>query len=126
MEKKKSTKQKGAEAEKVAAKYYEGRGAKVVARNFRIHNVGELDLVLEEAGTGTIVFVEVKGRREFREDEGGSRRWQLKKLRIRRTAHHFLQRHRLLFGMHCDQVRLDIVYVTQGRVTEVYEDEPFV
>jgi putative endonuclease len=118
----KSTKEKGAEAEGVAARYYLSLGYLILARNFRTP-MGELDLVLWREGE--LVIAEVKGRARFRDCEAWSPRWREKKRRLRRMAYLFLDRHAHLLDEH-EETRLEIVYVTQGRVSHRYEDEPFV
>jgi putative endonuclease len=118
----KNTIEKGAAAEKVAADFYLGLGYRVLARNFRTP-MGELDLVLWREGE--LVISEVKGRARFRGDEAWSPRWREKKRRLRRMAYLFLDRHESILDGDED-IRLEIVFVTQGRVSHRYEDEPFV
>lgn len=114
--------QKGAEAEGAAVKHYEAAGYTVLARNFRLP-YGELDLVARL--DNEVVVVEVKGRKEFRAWEAESPRWRVKKRKLWRATEVFLDRNEdLLPPLYV--VRLDIVYVTQGRVSEVFEGEPFV
>jgi len=50
---------RGREAEKIAAKFLESRGYKILERNFRCQQ-GEIDLIVEQKRV--IYFVEVKGR----------------------------------------------------------------
>ena len=118
MEIQRTTKQKGAEAEEVAAKFYQDRGWRVVARNFR-HRMGELDLVLE--GYGMLLFVEVKGREVFDPNLVDARYWRRKHRKLRRMASLFLAQ----YGGRHDYfgTAIEIVYVTRGRVNVVYEGE---
>ncbi|MBI2571544.1 MAG: YraN family protein [Candidatus Schekmanbacteria bacterium] len=51
----------GRQAEGEAAAFLETRGFRIVARNYRIRGVGEVDLVALEGGA--LVFVEVRSRR---------------------------------------------------------------
>jgi putative endonuclease len=60
----------GAQGEKLAARYLRRRGYKVLYRNFRGRQGGEIDLVCRDRDT--LVFVEVKSR--TREDFG--RPWE--------------------------------------------------
>jgi len=122
MEKQKTSAEKGTDAENVAADYYLKQGYSLLVRNFRTP-LGELDLVLGR--NQEILIVEVKGRREFHADHAWSPRWRDKKRRLRRMALIFLDRHERRFGGQ-EELRLDIVYVTQGRVSHRFEDEPFV
>jgi len=57
----------GAQAEALAARFLEGHGLAIVARNVR-SRLGEIDIVAREGGT--LVFVEVRLRR--RGDYGGA------------------------------------------------------
>jgi putative endonuclease len=52
--------QRGKAAEDRAAAYLEGRGLRLVARNWRCRG-GEIDLILDDRGC--LVFVEVRARR---------------------------------------------------------------
>lgn len=118
----KQNKKLGLEAEQIAAAYYRERGYSVLARNFRLP-YGELDLVV--GNEEEVVVVEVKGRSRFRDWEAEHPRWRQKKRRMRRVVQVFLGRFEHLLPDFYG-IRLDIVYVTQGRVSEVYEGEPFV
>ena len=53
-----NTKTLGNWGEDRAAAYLEKKGFKILKRNFRLGQVGEIDIVAEEGGT--LVFVEVK------------------------------------------------------------------
>ena len=54
-------KERGALAEEAAARYLEANGYTILERNFEL-KVGEVDLIVER--DGTVVFVEVKARRD--------------------------------------------------------------
>jgi len=119
---KQTTKETGDAAEAVASEYYRQLGYTLLARNFRSPQ-GEIDIVAQKGPE--LVFVEVKGRGTFREDEAWCPRWRAKKRKLRRIVAIYLARHaHELSGW--EETRLDIVYVTQGRVSQRYEDEPFV
>ncbi len=62
-----TTTARGREGEAVAARYLEGRGLKVIERNFRVRG-GEIDLVCRDGKV--LVFVEVRLR--SRGDFGGA------------------------------------------------------
>jgi putative endonuclease len=123
VEQKSNTKQIGDNAENVAADFYRSLGYKILARNYRLQ-LGELDLVVE--GEGELIFVEVKGRKAFRIDEAEFFRWRAKKRKLRRVAQVFLQQYEGALSEGVSQIRLDIVFVTQGRVSHRFEGEPFV
>lgn len=122
MEISKNSIQKGAEAEEAAVRFYEDEGYEVLVRNYRLP-YGELDLVVTDGVE--VVVVEVKGRKEFREWEADHALWREKKRKLLRVTEIYLDRHEHLLPL-VYAVRLDIVYVTQGRVQEVFEGEPFV
>ena len=122
METKKTTTQIGAEAEEVAAKFYQSEGFKILARNYRL-KMGELDLVVVRGPE--VRIIEVKSRKEFRDWEAQSPLWREKKRRLWRTTQVYLDRHEhILPPLYV--VLLDIVFVTQGRVSHQFEGEPFV
>ena len=53
-----STKDFGNWGEQRAAAYLEAKGCKILKRNFRLGQLGEIDLIVDDQGT--LVFVEVK------------------------------------------------------------------
>jgi putative endonuclease len=81
---------KGEAAEQLAADYLQGRGLRLVERNFRVRG-GEIDLICRD---GKItVFVEVRLR--SRSDFGGAAAsiTASKQARLILAARHWLQRH---------------------------------
>ncbi len=54
----------GDQGEEIAANFLIARGYRIVERNFRCKG-GEVDIVAREAGSGCLVFVEVKTRRDL-------------------------------------------------------------
>lgn len=111
----------GRSAERIAEQDYIERGYEVVARNFRCH-IGEIDLILYH--DGELVVAEVKGRRVLRLDDAWLTRWYRKKSRLSRTLRWFLAVHPE-WHARSDQFRLEIVFVTQGRVSQRFGDEPY-
>jgi putative endonuclease len=81
---------KGEAAEQLAADYLQGRGLRLVERNFRVRG-GEIDLVCRDGQT--TVFVEVRLR--SRSDFGGAAAsiTAAKQARLILAARHWLQRH---------------------------------
>ena len=102
----------GAAGEARAAAWYEARGYRVVARNWRCRE-GELDLVVRRGRT--LVFVEVKARRT---DRFGSPleavTWQ-KQQRLRRLALRYLE----ATGGGAGAMRFDVVSILAGRIEVV-------
>ena len=80
---------RGLAAEQLAADYLEGRGLKLLARNYRCR-FGEIDLVLREGGT--TVFVEVRQRANASFGGAGESITRAKRARLLATARHYLAR----------------------------------
>ncbi len=55
----------GREGERLAARYLQRHGCKVLYRNFRGPSGGEVDIVCRDKSCDTLVFVEVKTRRSL-------------------------------------------------------------
>lgn len=106
-------KQLGDYGEKLAASWYQQRGYRVLARNWRCRN-GELDLVL--ARGGEIVFCEVKTRSSRRFGHPVEAVTRSKQLRIRQLAVLWLQSS----GARSRRLRFDVAAVEQG-VVEVWQ-----
>jgi putative endonuclease len=77
----------GAQAELLAAQYLEQQGLKLIAANYR-SRFGEIDLIMQEGAT--LVFIEVRMRRNA--DFGGAAASidAHKQKRLIRTAQHYL------------------------------------
>lgn len=56
-----STRAQGSEAEQIAAEYLQQRGFRIIRQNFHFGRTGEIDIIAEDGET--LVFVEVKARR---------------------------------------------------------------
>lgn len=77
----------GRAAEDIAARHLEGRGLRVIARNFRCRG-GEIDLICDDRGT--LVFVEVRQRRDARFGGAAASITAKKQARIVMAARHYL------------------------------------
>jgi putative endonuclease len=111
----------GKSAERIVEQDYIERGYQIVAKNFRCH-LGEIDLIAFR--DGEFIVAEVKCRRVLRLDDAWVTRWYRKKARLSRTLRWFLAGHQE-WVHRSDQFRLEIVFVTQGRVWERFTDEPY-
>lgn len=80
----------GERAERLACRYLEQAGLVLLERNYRCPR-GELDLVMDDAQT--LVFVEVRFRRQPRFGSGAESVDPRKRARLIATAQHYLQRH---------------------------------
>jgi putative endonuclease len=103
--KKRSTKEKGQEGERLAVRFLEDRGLRILDLNYR-NRIGEIDIVAEDRGV--LVFVEV---RTLKASAGHSPeetiQWK-KQQRISRTALAYIQYKRL----EDRPARFDVVSVT--------------
>ena len=77
----------GAKAEQVASRYLQNHGLKLVAQNYR-SRFGEIDLIMHDGAT--VVFVEVRLRRNSRFGGAASSIDARKQKRIVSTAQQFL------------------------------------
>lgn len=89
----------GQQAEHLALQYLLRQGLRLLQRNYRVargpsQRAGEIDLILQD-GEGTVVFVEVRARRDSRYGGAAASIGALKRQRLVRTAQHFLWRHGL-------------------------------
>ena len=98
----------GTEEEALAAEFLEGRGYRIVERNFRCR-LGEIDLIAEESGY--LVFIEVKYRRTSRLGTGEEAVNTKKQRRILGAARWYLMEH----GMHL--CRFDVTAINGTEIT---------
>ena len=83
---------RGAEGERAAAEFLKAQGYRILARNYRTR-WGEIDLIAEDGRT--LVFVEVKARRDDRFGGPGAAITPAKQARIARLAQQYLAWRRL-------------------------------
>lgn len=98
-------KELGRQGEELAAAYLARAGYRIVARNYR-SRLGELDLIAEEKGT--MVFVEVKTRRDGAAVGPFEAVTAAKRRQMARVATEYLVRH----GGSDRPARFDVVAVT--------------
>ncbi len=101
----------GRESEAAAARFLEGAGYRVVARNWR-HPVGEIDLIAYDGPT--LVFVEVKARRSDRFGPAQAAITRRKQDQLTKAALAYLSRQRAAAEPPC---RFDLV-VVQSRPSQ--------
>jgi putative endonuclease len=80
----------GREWEKIAETFLNGRGLKTLERNYYCR-LGEIDLIMMDRRT--LVFTEVRFRRESAHGSGAESVTFTKQKRITRAAQRFLQQH---------------------------------
>lgn len=93
----------GAHFEQLALEHLERAGLKLVERNFRTR-FGELDLILRDGPT--LVFAEVRYRRDPRFGGSAASVGAAKRTKLTRAAQGFLQAHPRLAALPC---RFDVV-----------------
>lgn len=102
----------GAAGEELAAAWYEDRGYRVLARNWRCRQ-GELDIVA--AGAGVVVFCEVKARSSLAFGSPFEAVTPAKRRRLRGLAAAWLAS----TGTGAPEIRFDVAGVLGGRVEVV-------
>ena len=109
---------RGRAGEDAAIRVYEGRGLRLIARNWRC-SLGELDLVVEREGL--LVFCEVKARSGAGFGGGYEAVTWSKRQKLRQLADAFLEQ----AGARVSAVRFDVASVWLGRGgadVEIFED----
>ncbi len=96
----------GSDAEAVALRYLQGRGLKLIARNYATR-YGEIDLIMRERATA--VFVEVRMRKQRAFGHAAETIDRHKRKRLIMTADSWIQEHE--FKGDC---RFDVVAVDGG------------
>ena len=95
---------RGEHAEALAAEFLEGRGLKILERNYRC-KFGEIDLIAR-SGT-TVVFIEVRARSSERFGGAAESITAAKRKRLIATARHYLSRQRAQYACRFDVVLLN-------------------
>lgn len=99
----------GQQAERLACRYLEKRGLRLITRNFHCR-VGELDLVMRDGDT--LVFVEVRYRRSARFGGAAESVNPHKQTKLTACALYYLQRHPQYSDI---AARFDVVAITPER-----------
>lgn len=106
-----NTKAIGDDAEARALAWLCARGLRLEQRNYRVARGpgaagGEIDLIMRDA-RGTLVFVEVRARRDAARGGAGASITAAKRARIVRTAQHYLMRLAVMPACRFDVVTID-------------------
>lgn len=96
--------QLGQEAENLAAVFLQQQGLRLVTRNYRCR-MGEIDLVMDDRGT--LVFVEVRLRKNNHFGGAGASITSHKQSKLIRAAQHYLQQQSLQPPCRFDALLLD-------------------
>jgi putative endonuclease len=110
------TKARGDAAEALALAYLQGQGLTLLARNYRValgpsRRAGEVDLIMRERD-GTLVFVEVRARRDTRRGGAAASVGTTKQARLVHAARHYLRSWAEL-----PPCRFDVVAIDAGELT---------
>ncbi|MDH3560244.1 MAG: YraN family protein [Gammaproteobacteria bacterium] len=97
---------RGRDAESLACRYLERRGLSLIERNYQ-SRPGEIDLIMDDAGS--LVFVEVRYRRQTRFGSGAESVDRRKQAKIVGCAQVYLQTHP---GMAARACRFDVVSIS--------------
>ena len=110
IKKKISSRQIGAEKEKLAAAYLQEHGYEIIACNFMCRQ-GELDLIARK--NEYLVFVEVKYRNSNRFGKAEEAVTVRKQMRMQKAAQYYLYKERLPQNIPC---RFDVVAINQDEI----------
>ncbi|MCL5975300.1 MAG: YraN family protein [Gammaproteobacteria bacterium] len=103
--------QSGKQAEQLACDYLQRQGLKLIQRNFHCRR-GEIDLVMQDGQT--LVFVEVRYRRNHSHGGALESITSSKQSRIITTAQHYLMQSG--WSHNC---RFDVIAITAGSVDKI-------
>ncbi len=98
---------KGSQIEELVAAELANNGHKVLARNYRT-KLGEIDIIYREKGTSTLVFAEVKYRKNNRHGNPYEYVDARKLRKIYRAIHYYLQEHGISYDV---AMRVDVISV---------------
>lgn len=99
----------GAFGEKLAVRELRDAGLQILARNYRVEGLGEIDVIALDGCT--LCFVEVKTRQMSERSRPGDAIDREKRQRVCRTARHWLAR----AGIPAALIRFDSVEVRLGK-----------
>ncbi|MEO2082456.1 MAG: YraN family protein [Desulfurobacteriaceae bacterium] len=106
--------EKGKEGERIAFRYLLEKGYSIIRRNYK-SCYGEIDIVAYDPSTETVVFVEVKLRKEGSAVNPLEAVTPVKQERIKKTALYFLSEE----GVAYQNIRFDVIAVEGEEVNHV-------
>ncbi len=107
-----TTREQGQYTENLACRYLENKGLNLIEKNFNC-KVGEIDLIMKD--NDTLVFVEVRYRKNMNFGSGAESITVSKQSKLIKTASLYLQRHTRLNQY---PARFDVVSITGFIETE--------
>lgn len=105
-----NNREKGSRYEDQAASFFISLGYEILEQNYR-QKTGEIDLIAKDGKT--IVFTEVKYRKNLRKGYPEEAVNYNKQKRIMRTAEWYLKEHRIQFDHPC---RFDVISILDGEL----------
>lgn len=117
----------GSRFEQQACEYLQAQGLRLVAQNWQQPKIGELDLIMIEAGPAwsTLVFIEVRQRKRSVYGDAALSVTTSKQRKVIEAAQYFLQQHPEYARYEC---RFDVIaYNTVGKLSSKehpLSDEP--
>ncbi len=103
----------GNAGERIAARYLKRHGYKIIERNYTVQKMGEIDIIAKDRD-GTVVFVEVKRRKNDDFSVPSQNVDYNKRKRLTRTANHYIVANRL-----ASPTRFDVIEVTGRKVNHM-------
>ncbi len=103
----------GKEIENLVSLYLQKHGCKLVEVNYR-SKFGEIDLIVND--TNTLVFVEVRYRKNSKYGNGAATVNNRKQSKIKKAAAYYLQKNNLYDKVHC---RFDVISVSGREVRKI-------
>lgn len=110
----------GADKESLAAAYLKTKGVRIVCKNYRVRQ-GEIDLIGWEGDT--LLFIEVKYRKNAKSGSAMEAVGFSKKRQISRVSLFYLNNHRI--GMNVS-MRYDVVAIDGEKITWIKNAFPYV
>ena len=84
----------GVQAEKLASKYLQRNGLRLIEKNFHCR-FGEIDLIMQDKNNSSLVFVEVRYRRSSKYGGAIASVGYHKQQKLRRSAESYLIKHKV-------------------------------
>lgn len=116
---KRTSKEIGSSAENIAKQYLEQHGLRFIDNNFS-SRFGEIDLIFREGET--LVFVEVRYRKNNAYGHSIETITQSKQQKIIKTAEYYLHKNQLSESLHC---RFDVIGIEPPNLTEKQASTPY-
>ena len=108
-----SNKEIGNEGEDRACSFLKGNGFEIIRRNYRCHQIGEIDIIAKK--NKLVIFVEVKSRNYNLYGGACYSISNRKKKTLKITAEHYLASNPAFFSMD-ETFRFDLISIYKGKI----------